>query len=511
MKHNIIAALFLASVQLLPAQSEGLVNYSTYGAFQEIYAVENNNFLSIGTDASVTNRQEIIKWNQNLYPVWSVGFPPTVTCRITKVVVLNDGNYAALFCSPANGTSALIMKLDTAGTILWQKEYYFSAGSNTAFSIAPAFGSDNGFIFGGGACAESNFLVKCDANGNIEWQKSYNDYTATGAKTAWAILPDATGYYVASDQLSGGKSDVAIMRIDLTGTLQWFKQLKRDGNAERPFAMYKLANGKLVVHCWDGLSNATDILYYMDSTCTTVTANTYVGGTDPMIAYVTPAGGSDLIGVGVEYYGTFNSRRIYLRLDGSGNILWQKMSKGTGSSNQGAFYGVAPTGTGNFVAAGGASSSGVGRQLAVFDGSDGSGLCVDEAGPFTMVPVSDFTVVNKSVTPFNISLNTTVPAYDPYATTLTRTIVCGTITGMTPGSIDENTVSVYPNPAQTLLNIETNGTANIGLVQVMDLQGRLILSANNPSALEVAGLPAGTYFIHYETDAGSGHLRFVKE
>ncbi len=71
-------------------------------------------------------------------------------------------------------------------------------------------------------------------------------------------------------------------------------------------------------------------------------------------------------------------------------------------------------------------------------------------------------------------------------------------------SIQENTVAtshVYPNPAQSIINVEFKG--NNGVAKVVDMQGRVVLQSNvtsSTTSINVENLNNGLYFVIVEGD-----------
>ena len=75
--------------------------------------------------------------------------------------------------------------------------------------------------------------------------------------------------------------------------------------------------------------------------------------------------------------------------------------------------------------------------------------------------------------------------------------------------VDAWEVSVYPNPAHSVLNVTFNATANDYVVEIMDLQGRTILSQDLTSAsgtqevnFDVNGIAAGSYILNVKSATG---------
>ena len=151
-------------------------------------------------------------------------------------------------------TGALILKLDSQGSVQWQRELGPSA-STQGFLNAVQQTSDGGYVATGefyapttGSTPESVLVVKLDAAGNLQWQRGFNNLSGTGAATstehANSILttPDG-GYLVAGDWSSSTSpgeycQGALLLKLDGNGNIQWQKaysggvQCSSDGYGE---------------------------------------------------------------------------------------------------------------------------------------------------------------------------------------------------------------------------------------------------------------------------------------
>jgi uncharacterized repeat protein (TIGR01451 family) len=132
-----------------------------------------------------------------------------------------------------------VVKTDAIGTLQWQKSY---GGSASDGSVSIIQTTDSGYIFVGSTFstdgditvskgASDVWVVKLDATGNIEWQKSFggtlNDngvtiiQTIDGGFMVGAVTSSNNG------DVSGnhGWSDLWLLKIDVTGNIQWQKCL----------------------------------------------------------------------------------------------------------------------------------------------------------------------------------------------------------------------------------------------------------------------------------------------
>lgn len=76
-------------------------------------------------------------------------------------------------------------------------------------------------------------------------------------------------------------------------------------------------------------------------------------------------------------------------------------------------------------------------------------------------------------------------------------------------------VTVYPNPAEEQLRFRTHGGAAIKELEIVDLNGRVVLSVGNSTLTEtvdISRLNTGLYFIHARLNDGKiERMRFVKK
>ncbi|NMH28726.1 DUF7619 domain-containing protein [Flavobacterium silvaticum] len=69
---------------------------------------------------------------------------------------------------------------------------------------------------------------------------------------------------------------------------------------------------------------------------------------------------------------------------------------------------------------------------------------------------------------------------------------------------------LYPNPAETTLNIKSDG-ATITSTEVYNMLGQLVLSAINSDKIDLAGLESGNYLLRVHSDKGVSTVRFTKK
>ena len=75
----------------------------------------------------------------------------------------------------------------------------------------------------------------------------------------------------------------------------------------------------------------------------------------------------------------------------------------------------------------------------------------------------------------------------------------------------QSNFSIYPNPANDLVNITKNSNIEIKSVSVTDMNGRVVKEiANEVASINIADLTTGVYFLKITTAEGSGTTKLMK-
>ncbi|MBM3917758.1 MAG: T9SS type A sorting domain-containing protein, partial [Sphingomonadales bacterium] len=80
--------------------------------------------------------------------------------------------------------------------------------------------------------------------------------------------------------------------------------------------------------------------------------------------------------------------------------------------------------------------------------------------------------------------------------------------GLNENSIPDNTITLYPNPTNGLVNVEIQNRT-IQNIKLYDLQGRLIKETSE-SQFDLSTYSNGTYFIRAQTDKGFYSYKLIK-
>lgn len=137
-----------------------------------------------------------------------------------------------------------VVKIDASGTIEWQKTF---GGSNSDTAECIKSTSDGGYIVTGTTFSTDGdvtgnkgncdiWVIKISATGGIQWQKTFG---GTKSDIASTIEQNSDGtYYILGSTYSNdgdvtqnyGESDYWVLKINLTGTIQWQKTYGSSAN-----------------------------------------------------------------------------------------------------------------------------------------------------------------------------------------------------------------------------------------------------------------------------------------
>ncbi|MCG7856713.1 gliding motility-associated C-terminal domain-containing protein [Flavihumibacter sediminis] len=277
--------------------------------------------------------------------------------------VIGGSTYNVNDCgSYKSGSNFIVAKIGSNGQRLWEKEY---GGSGNEFLSDLDYCSDGGFLLTGHSTSsdgdltknngvEDIWVVKTDANGNIVWQKSFGG-SRTDQGVSAAIAPGG-GYYVlgAAEStdidfgLNNGQSDFLLLHLSETGELLW-KKTYGGSFHDIPWAVCAAPDGGAVMvgntPSTDGDitgnvsgNKGVDIwVVKVDGSGKLVWQKSF-GGTRDELAFgmeTTRDGGYLICGRiesgGSEPLCTNGDRDIWvIRINGSGEMLWQKALGGEG-------------------------------------------------------------------------------------------------------------------------------------------------------------------------------------
>jgi len=281
----------------------------------------------------------------------------------------SDGGYIVAGFTESFGAGGLdvwVARFDANGNVIWERSYGGS-GLDNSFSVRQT--SDGGFIVAGvtqsfGAGIQDAWVLRLDPDGNVLWQRMLGGSGDDGAVEVQQTSDG--GYIVAGHTLSfgAGALDTWIIKLDTTGNVIW---QKASGGSlfDRAFSVRQTFDGGYIVAGYadsqtgGGISGDASVLR-LDALGNVIWHRTYGGDNGDAANSVrqTSDGGFIVAGFTISFgAGGFFGDTWVLRLDPDGNVVWQKSYGRPGSDNG---FQIAQTLDGGFVVAGFTESFGAG-------------------------------------------------------------------------------------------------------------------------------------------------------
>jgi len=251
-----------------------------------------------------------------------------------------------------------ILKLDASGNILWQKTY---GGTNTDYGESIQQTIDGGYIVAGytesfGAGYADYWILKLDSSGNVIWQKTYG---GTNLDHAYSIQQTTDGGYIVAGYAELANRDFWILKLDNSGNVIWQKHCTY--NSDEAYSIQQTTDGGYIVA---GLTkffgpggNSDMWISKLDASGNLLWQEKYGGtGDDYAESIQQTADGGFIVAGYTASFGAGNWDFWILKLDSSGNVIWQKTYGGTGADQA---YSIQQTADGGYIVAGFTESFGL--------------------------------------------------------------------------------------------------------------------------------------------------------
>ena len=209
---------------------------------------------------------------------------------------------------------------------LWAKTYGGPAADMA--SVIEQTG-DGGFLVEGstssfGAGLNDAWLFKIDSSGTPVWQKTYG---TTQADSLFIQHAASGGYYFSGTYPVGGQAQFVLGKLDATGVIQWQKTYGAPGDGYTNMSVlsdgFLISGSKMVINppVFGFVirlirTDASGAILWQKSYSDPTGAEQYMG-----TAFPYTGGGIMILGAKV---GEDAMEPWFMKLDGSGNILWQK-------------------------------------------------------------------------------------------------------------------------------------------------------------------------------------------
>ncbi|GEP51724.1 hypothetical protein FNO01nite_23960 [Flavobacterium noncentrifugens] len=126
-----------------------------------------------------------------------------------------------------------------------------------------------------------------------------------------------------------------------------------------------------------------------------------------------------------------------------------------------------------------------------------------------------FKIKTKSILVVGNSFSNQANIYFDYNSPIVTNNATTTIAALSVNDFEFSSYfTLYPNPAEEMLNINTRKNIKISSISIYDISGRLIQSISNPeinSGIDVSSLKTGNYFLKINSDKGTTNAKFAKK
>jgi hypothetical protein len=453
----------------------------------------------------------IIRYDDYFNMLWQHTFTDTlIMYSAPKIIEANDGSFYFMSRSKEHNLCTLIVKFSSSGELLWQHIYYLSASGSGSLGLSKAVAGDNGFLFGGGACAEHNFIVKCSPDGNIEWQYDYGYPGTYGVMGCCSIIPDGQDYITLS---SYNANALLPIKISSSGTLIAYTDYTYTGAQIIPQRMLKLnsTGGYAILGQYNGsTNNKTAFVAILGQSLNLFAFNELMVTYDQFFLYdITSINNGNNLIVNGSVMDSLKWTAVIINLSNNGNIVWKRRASGNTSTTNKNVEFFALTAFGNKTIHTGCGQN-EGSVVAVID-SGGNGLCNEEelnvSNVYRTLNLHSETMI---VMPSAIQKANVAYAYTNTAS-CNKHIYCGNLSGIEDNGEPASIITtLFPNPATTTLTIE--GISTTTTAEVYDISGKLLFTKQlNNNQIDISSLARGLYFIKLTTAEGSVVRKFVKE
>ena len=200
--------------------------------FRKLSITAGGDLIVAGSNASFgvgAKDVQAIKINNNGDVEWAKTYGTLYEDFNSSCIIASDGNYVlsgAVDITGSYGIRPTLIKLDTLGNIIWAK-YYSGYIEDWARDLIET--SDGGFLitgdtrsFGLGG-SQDVYLIKTNSSGNVEWAKSYGGISND---VGYGVVLSNDGKYLVAGYTNSfgfGGYDGLLMKVDLTGSLEWFR------------------------------------------------------------------------------------------------------------------------------------------------------------------------------------------------------------------------------------------------------------------------------------------------
>ncbi len=286
---------------------------------------------------------------------WNLRLAGSISNWIWSVIMTPDLQYVVTGYTNSFGAGNddfWIVKLDDAGSVIWQKTL---GGSESESAESLCMSADYGYVLAGwtttygiGLAPDENvWVVKLDPAGEVQWQKSIG---TESDEQAFAIVksPDH-GFVIAGRIEQGLNDDMLVMKLDEAGEILWQKAMGGDDDDEARAIIASSDGGYIVAGLTDRILQSDMVVLKLDESGDVLWQKAVDTGDDESARSIIESRDNGYVIAGVLDDPEMGMNMYLVKLEADGEIVWQK-SVGGGQEDEA--FGVTETGSTDIVAVG---------------------------------------------------------------------------------------------------------------------------------------------------------------
>ena len=235
----------------------------------------------------------------------------------------------------ANNLDVYVLRLNSDGSLAWEKTFGGNDGDN-AFSIKQT--TDGGYIVAGvtglfGTGGSDAYILKLNSDGSLAWEKTFG---GSGEDQAASIQQTTDGGYIVAGytySFGVGNSDIYVLKLNSDGSLAWEKTFGGSGE-DYTYSIQQTTDGGYIVAGWTnsfGVGNSDVYVLKLNSDGSLEWQKTFGGnGEDQATSIQQTTDGGYIVAGGTTSFGAGNYDVYVLKLNSDGSLAWQKTSGGNG-------------------------------------------------------------------------------------------------------------------------------------------------------------------------------------
>jgi uncharacterized delta-60 repeat protein len=416
----------------------------------------------------------VLKLNSDGTVAWQKTYGGTDNDYAHSIQQTSDGGYIVAgdtYSFVAGSYDFWVLKLNSDGTVVWQKTY---GGTDNDYAHSIQQTSDGGYIVAGytwsfGAGSYDFWVLKLNSDGTVAWQKTYG---GTEGDLARSIQQTTDGGYIVAggtDSFGDGYYVFWVLKLNSDGTVAWQKTYGGTEGDEASSIQQTSDGGYIVAgQTFSFGAGAYDFwVLKLNSNGAVAWQKTY-GGTDMDQAssiQQTSDGGYIVAGNTRSFRsGTGSGDVLVLKLNSNGTVAWQKIY---GGPLYDFAYSIQQTSDGGYIVAGWTRSFGVGSDHIWV-------LKLDAHGEITecnAIGTSSATVNNTAATIINTTVSgsntnaslqiSTATVTDTNATVAEMCYYVSPTIGYSPTSFSFTAIQGGSNPPNQSLSIWNAGDGTL--------------------------------------------------